>query len=109
MNSGKRIRPSAITLHEAAEAWLAGAEADPPTVLTRGGAPYKPGVVREYRRTLKTFILDDLGSHRLSDIRRGDLQALVDRLQGEGRSGSTIRNVLMPVRVLYRHALERDD
>lgn len=109
MNKGKRIGPSSMTLQQAADAWLTGAEADPPTVLTRGGHPYKPGVIREYRRTLHSFVLDDLGSHRLSDIRRGDLQALVDRLQGEGRSGSTIRNVLMPIRVLYRHALQRDD
>ena len=109
MNAGKRIGPSAMTLTQAADSWLAGAEADPPTVLTRSGVPYKPGVLREYRRTLKTFVLDDLGSQRLSDIRRGDLQALIDRLLGEGRSGSTIRNVLMPIRVIYRHALERDE
>ena len=109
MNRGKRIGPSSMTLREAADAWLAGAEADPPTVLTRGGSPYKPQVVREYRRTLKNHILDDLGNHRLSDIRRGDLQALIDRLLGEGRMGSTVHNVLMPVRVIYRHALERDE
>ena len=109
MNAGKRIGPSAMTLREAADAWLAGAEAEPPTVLTRGGRPYKPQVIREYRRTLEKHVLDDLGSHRLSDIRRGDLQALVDRLLGEGHSGSTVRNVLMPIRVIYRHALERDE
>jgi integrase len=109
MYRGKRIGPSAMTLDQAAEAWLAGAEADPPTVLTRGGKPYKPSVLREYRRTLKTYVLDDLGAQRLSDIRRGDLQALIDRLIGEGLSGGTVRNVIMPIRVLYRHALERDD
>ena len=108
-NQGKRIGPSAMTLNQAADAWRAGAEADPPTVLTRGGAPYKPSVLREYRRTLETYVLDDLGSHRLSEIRRGDLQALVDRLIGKGLSGGTVRNVVMPIRVLYRHALERDD
>jgi integrase len=107
-NQGKKIGKSTMTLREAAEAWLAGAEAEPPTVLTRGGRPYKPNVVREYRRALHSFVLDDLGAQRLSDIRRGDLQALVDRLAGAGKSGSTIRNVLMPIRVIYRHALERD-
>jgi integrase len=108
-NRGKRIGPSTMTLAEAARRWLEGAEADPPTVLTRGGQPYKPAVLREYRRVLETFVLDDLGDHRLSDIRRGDLQALIDRLIGEGKSGSTVHNVLMPVRVIYRHALERDE
>ncbi len=109
LNRGKKVGPSAMTFKEAADAWLAGAEANPPTVLTRGGDPYKPQVIREYRRTLKNHVLDELGSHRLSDIRRGDLQALVDRLLGKGRSGSTVRNVLMPIRVIYRHALERDE
>jgi integrase len=108
-NRGKRIAPSAMTLHQAATAWLDGAEADPPTVLNRAGEPYKPSVLREYRRVLHNDVLDDLGQHRLSDIRRADLQALVDRLAGEGKSGSTVRNVLMPLRAIYRHALERDE
>ena len=53
-------------------------------------------------------VLPDLGSHRLSDIRRSDLQALVDRLVGGGKSGSTVHNVVMPIRVLFRRALEDD-
>ena len=64
---------------------------------------YKPSVLREYRRVLHNDVLDDLGQHRLSDIRRADLQALVDRLAGEGKSGSTVRNVLMPLRCLRYH------
>jgi integrase len=109
LGAGKRVAPSRETLRAAAEAWLAGAEADPPTILNRSGHPYKPSVLRGYRADLYNYVLDDLGAHRLSDIRRADLQALVDRLLGKGLSGSKIRNVVLPVRVIYRHALERDE
>jgi integrase len=109
VNDGKSIAPSRHTLLEAAEAWLEGAKADPLTILNRSGRPYKPSVLRGYEQDLRNYVLDDLGSHRLTDIRRGDLQVLVDRLLGKGLSGSRVRNVILPVRVIYRHALERDE
>jgi integrase len=108
LNDGKRIGASRVTLRQAAEAWLAGAEADPPTVLTRAGRPYKPSVLRGYRHDLQQHVLPDFGAARLSDVRRGDLQALVDRMIGKGLSGSKVRNAIVAVRVVYRHALERD-
>jgi integrase len=66
-------------------------------------------VLRGYEADLHAFVLPDLGGLRLTDVRRGDLQALVDRLVGRGLSGSKVRNVAIPVRVLFRHALERDE
>src|SRR5262245_61265859 len=62
---GKSVARSRITLREAAGKWLAGAEASPPTVLTRGGRPYKPGVLRGYRGDLERYVLPELGAHRL--------------------------------------------
>lgn len=106
---GKTIAPSRRTLREAAEEWLSGAEAEPPTVLNRSGHPYKPSVVRSYKHDLHEYVLDDLGGLRLSEVRRSDLQALVDRLVGKGLSGSKVRNIVIPVRVVFRHALERDE
>jgi len=109
MNRGKLVSPRRQTLAIAAEAWLEGAKADPPTTLTRSGEPYKPSALREYERNLRNYVLPDLGSVQLADVRRGDLQRLVDRLRGRGLSSSKIRNVLLPVRVIYRHALRRDE
>ena len=106
---GKNIVPSRRTLREAAEEWLDGAEAEPPTVLNRSGHPYKPSVVRGYTYDLHEYVLPDLGGLRLSEVRRADLQALVDRLVGKGLSGSKVRNIVIPVRVVFRHALERDE
>ena len=97
------------TLRESAEAWLDGATADPPVILSRTGQRYKPSVLRGYAADLRNHVLADLGGLRLADVRRGDLQALVDRLLGQGLSPSKVRNALMPVRAIYRHALERDE
>jgi integrase len=58
---------------------------------------------------MRNYVLPDLGGIRLADVRRGDLQALVDRLLGRGLSASKVRNVLMPLRAIYRHAIERDE
>lgn len=46
---------------------------------------------------------------KLADVQRRDVQRLADELLAEGRSPSTIRNALMPLRVIYRRALEDGD
>jgi integrase len=56
---------------------------------------------------LRKYVLDDLGGVRMGEIRRADIQALIDRLRGRGLSEGTVRNVITAVRVLFRHALER--
>jgi integrase len=43
-----------------------------------------------------------LGARKLGDVRPDDLQALIDRLVGQGLSGSKVRNVLVPLQSLYR-------
>ena len=95
LNRGKQVAQSKQTLRDVAEAWLAGAKAEPPTTLNRSGLPYKPSALREYERNLWNFILPELGNVRLSDVRRGDLQGLVDRLLGRGLSPSKVRNVIL--------------
>lgn len=108
LKAGKRIAPSRLTVREAADAWMASATARPPAILNRSGEPYKPAVLREYERNLRLYVVGELGDQRLTDIRRGDLQAFADRLVGKGLSASKVRNVMMPLRVICRHAIERD-
>jgi hypothetical protein len=62
---------------------------------------YKPSTVRSYRHTLNRRVLPALGSRRLADVQRRDVQALVDRLVSHGLSPSTITNTLDPLRVIY--------
>jgi hypothetical protein len=92
------------TLREVADAWLDDAEAG--HVLARGGTPYKPSSVRQYRSNLTQHIYPTLGGRRLTAITRRDLQQLVDRLHREGKSASTVQCILLPLRAIYRR---RDD
>lgn len=102
-----RSAPTRQTLSEFAETWLAGVKAG--TILKRSGERYKPAVVRGYEADLRRYVLDDLGAHRLSALHRRDLQALVDRLVADGKSASKVHNVVMPLRSIYRYALEWDE
>lgn len=42
---------------------------------TRGGRPYKPAVLRLYRRDVETYIVKELGGVKVSQLRRRDVQA----------------------------------
>src|SRR5438067_2381490 len=86
VNRGTMAAPTCQTLREVAEAFIEGIEAG--TILNRNGKPYKPSVRRGYATDLRKFVLDDLGGHRLSEIRRRDVQAFVDRLVSEGQSAT---------------------
>ena len=76
---------------------------------TRSGDAYKPSATRAYDDALRLYVLPELGGLKLTDVQRRDVQALADRLLAAGRDPSTIRNALMPLRVLYRRALEDGD
>jgi integrase len=62
-----------------------------------------------WRSTRPRAPLPDLGGAKLSEIRRADVQALIDRLMTEGHGASTIRNTLLPLRVIFRRALVRGE
>jgi integrase len=78
-------------------------------IRTRSGDIYKPSAVRSYEAALRLYIVPDLGALRLTDVQRRDVQRLADDLLASGRDPSTIRNALMPLRVIYRRALEDGD
>jgi integrase len=90
-----------ITLQEAAEAWLEGATAG--EIRSKNKRPFKPATLRAYRFALTNHVYRDLGPRKLGDIRPDDLQALLNRLTASGLSGSTVRNVLIPLQAIYRH------
>jgi integrase len=91
------------TVNEAADELIAGMKAG--TIRTRSGDPYKPSAVRGYREALENYVRADLGAMRLGDVQRRHVQHLADQLIGDGRSPSTVRNALMPLRVIYRRAI----
>jgi integrase len=98
---------SPVTLHQAADALLAGMKGG--SIRTRSGDVFKPSVVRGYEAALIQRVLPELGGVKLADLGRVDLQDFADRLLAKGLDPSTIRNTLMPMRVIYRRAVARGD
>jgi len=96
---------SSTTIAQAAEALITGMNDG--TVLDRTGRPYKPSTRRGYARDVRNDVVPALGGLRLTDVRRRDVQALVDDLRAR-YSPSTVHNKLDPLRVIFRRAL-RDD
>ena len=95
------------TVSEAAARFFVGMRSG--AIRNRSGEPYKPSVRRSYEQSLRTHILPDVGAHRLSDIKRRDLQRLADRIVDSGAQPSTVRNAFLPLRVILRLAIEDGD
>lgn len=107
VRKGTMRAPSATTLREAWASWLAGARDG--TVRNRSGDAYKPSAIRSYEAAMRARVLPDLGGAKVAGLTRVQVQDLADRLLAEGLDPSTIRNVLMPLRALYRRALARGE
>ena len=95
------------TVRQAADAWLAGARDG--SIRNRSGDVYKPSAIRGYDAALRTRILPDLGAAKLADVGRQDVQDLADRMLADGADPSTIRNAIMPLRVIFRRAVSRGE
>ena len=87
--------------------WLAGAEAG--LVGTRSGTPFKPSSLRTYRLALETKVLPELGDLRLSSVSRQVVQDFAERLMAQGLMPSSVRNAILPLRAIYRRAVERGE
>jgi hypothetical protein len=101
----REMRPaSKFTFAEAAERWLVGARAG--AIRTRSGDVYKPSTLRSYELALRGprqgggGLMRELGALRLTDVSAHELQAYADRLLATGVQPSTIRNAIVPVRVI---------
>jgi integrase len=103
-----KIRPSgSAMLREAARDWLDGAAAG--AIRNRSGDRYKPSALRSYEIALRKRILPEIGGAKISDIRRADVQRLVNRMLSAEFDASTIRNSLMPLRAIFRHLSAIDE
>lgn len=99
--------PSHTTVGEAAEDLVAGMRTG--RVRTRSGDVYKPSAIRSYEAALRDHILPRIGRTRVGDVQHRDVQRMADDLLAAGRDPSTIRNALMPLRVIFRRAVEDGD
>jgi integrase len=107
LRKGRSPAQSKRTLREVCEDFLSRAEAG--EIVSRYRTTYKPSAIRGYRSDLERYVLPEMGAHRLGDLRRRDFQALIDRLIGLGLSGQKVRNVLVPIQVVYRRAVRAEE
>jgi integrase len=99
--------PLPTTLREAAAAWLEGARKG--VIRNRSGDAYKPSAIRAYESVLRLRVEPELGDLKLSGVTRNQLQDLVDDLVANGLHASTIAVTMLPVRAIYKRAVERGD
>lgn len=102
--AGELSGDRAPRLRAAGDVWLEKAEAG--IALARGDKPYRPSTLRGYRRAMEQHLYPALGDHRLDAISRGELNQLVQELQATGAAAQTVKNVVVPLRALYRDALD---
>ena len=107
LRRGTLRAPSPTTLTHEAEAWLDGVKAG--TIRTRSGDPFKPSALRGYEAALRQRLLPELGGYKLAALERRDIQDFADRLLAEGLDPSTVRNLLMPLRSIFRRAISRGE
>ncbi len=115
----RRVAADSPTLGHAADELIAGMRDG--SIPTRSGDPYKPSAIRSYEQALKEYVLPALGRRtQLADVTPGHVQKLVEhirkprtvervrdgrRVEEEWRpSPSTVRNALLPLRVIFNRA-----
>jgi len=107
LRRGVLVAARPVVLREFAAAWLEGARDG--SIRNRSGDRYKPSTIRGYEQALREYLLPDLGAAKLNDLRRQDIQRLVDELAKSELGSATIRNALLPLRAICRRALSRGD
>lgn len=99
------VAPSrSMRVAEAIDVYMQAVESG--RALNKHGRRYKPSAVRDLRGALTNYVKPAVGAKRLGDVRRGDVQGLVDELAG--KSGSRVRTVVNAVRSLYAWAQDRE-
>lgn len=106
IKSGALRAVAPTTVREAYERWLELATAG--VLKARGGADYKLSVLRSYRMCWEGRLLRRLGHRKIGELRRVDVQRLVDALVAEGLAAQTVRNYVTAVRVLCRWAVREE-
>ena len=73
-------------------------------IRNRSDDVYKASVIADYEQALAAHIRPVLGARPLDQVERRHVMHLAEELQRRSLSPSRIRNVLMPLRVIYRRA-----
>lgn len=104
---GTMVAPTKQTISAGLDAMLEGMKAG--SVRNRNRKPFKPSAIRSYEATVEARLRSTFGTRKLTDLHRNDVQDYAEELLSEGLDPSTVRNVLMPLRVLFRIAIRRGE
>jgi integrase len=89
----------------AVEAFLRAANAG--VALNKHGRRYKPSAIRDLDGALNNHAVPAFGVKRIGDVRRRDVQRLIDEITPQ-LSGSRVRSVVNAIHSLYRWAQARE-
>jgi integrase len=105
LEKGELPQEAPQRLRDAHARFIAAAEEG--RALNKHGRRYKRSAWEDIDECLRKHVIPKLGARRLTDIRRSDIQRLVDDLT-PFLSGSRVRSVVNAIRSLYRWAQERE-
>lgn len=105
LEAGMLPTSASMRVAKAIEAFLAAIESG--AALNKHGRRYKQSAIRDLRGALEGHVQPALGARKLADVRRGDVQRLVDTLTPV-KSGSRVRTVVNAIRSLYAWAQDRE-
>lgn len=105
LRAGRVPASNSMRVSTAIEAYLAAINAG--RALNKQGRQYKPSAVRDLQGALERYVRPSLGGKRLADVRRSDVQRLIDSMTPE-KSGSRVRTVVNAIRSLYGWAQDRE-
>jgi integrase len=105
LRTGTLPTSSTMRVAKAIEAYLSAIEAG--KALNKHGRPYKRSAIRDLQGALESYVQPALGGRQLADVRRGDVQRLIDSMTPE-KSGSRVRTVVNSIRSLYAWAQDRE-
>jgi integrase len=95
-----------VTVAEAWEQWIYAARAG--VVRSRGGGPYKAGVLRTYELNFTGRLLKAFGRSKVAELRRVAIQRYIDKLVAEGLAAQTVRNTINALRVLMKWCVREE-
>lgn len=106
LRNGEAPVASGMRVKAAGDAFVAAMASG--VALNKHGRRYKPSAVVDIKSCLTNHVEDTIGRRRLADVRRRDVQAIVDGMVADGKSGSRVRSVVNAIRSLYAWAQDRE-
>ena len=97
--------PPAVTVAAAIEDFIEAAESG--RAVNRSGRRYRPSALRDIAGILRLHVAPVLGERDVAEVRRPDIQALVDQLARGGLSESRIRSAISALRAMYSYAIDQ--